>query len=93
MEEKSYKYGASDDEAEEYADQLAQETGRIFIHASNDVNTMAGQGTIGLDAILEMPDFDVILVPVGGGGLLNGIATAAKELNPAVCGKINWNTK
>lgn len=54
---------------------------------------MAGQGTIGLDAILEMPDFDVILVPVGGGGLLNGIATAAKELNPAVCGKSNWNTK
>ncbi|WP_044640893.1 threonine ammonia-lyase [Risungbinella massiliensis] len=78
------QYGTSYDEAEEYAEQLAKETGRMFIHAFNDVVTMAGQGTIGLEAMLEKPDFDVILVPVGGGGLLNGIATVAKAINPDV---------
>lgn len=78
------QYGATYDQAEEYAEQLAKNTGRTFIHAFDDAVTMAGQGTIGLEAMLEKPDFDVILVPVGGGGLLNGIATSAKAINPDV---------
>ncbi|MFC4560037.1 threonine/serine dehydratase [Virgibacillus kekensis] len=78
------QYGATYDKAEEYAEQLAKDTGRTFIHAFDDAVTMAGQGTIGLEAMLEKPDFDVILVPVGGGGLLNGIATVAKAINPDV---------
>ncbi|WP_231638341.1 threonine ammonia-lyase [Rubeoparvulum massiliense] len=76
--------GTSYDEAEEYAYQLVKETGRTFIPAFDDVVTMAGQGTIGLEAMLEKPDFDLILVPVGGGGLINGIATAAKAIQPKV---------
>lgn len=78
------KLGTSYDEAEEYAYQLVKETGRTFIPAFDDVVTMAGQGTIGLEAMLEKPDFDLILVPVGGGGLINGIATAAKAIQPNV---------
>ncbi len=78
------QYGATYDEAEEYAEQLSKDTGRTFIHAFDDALTMAGQGTIGLEAMIQKPDFDVILVPVGGGGLLNGIATAAKVINPDV---------
>ncbi|AZV43868.1 pyridoxal-5'-phosphate-dependent protein subunit beta [Peribacillus asahii] len=62
------QYGVTYDEAEEYAVQLAKDTGRTFIHAFDDAVTMAGQGTIGLEAMLEKPNFDVILVPVGGGG-------------------------
>lgn len=77
-------HGDTYDEAEEYAERLAKESGRTFIHAFDDITVMAGQGTIGLEAMLEKPDFDIILVPVGGGGLLNGIATAAKAINPKV---------
>ncbi|MEH6942113.1 threonine ammonia-lyase [Bacillus sp. JJ722] len=78
------EFSATYDEAEEYAEQIEKDTGRTFIHAFDDVVTMAGQGTIGLESMLQKPDFDVILVPVGGGGLLNGIATAAKVINPDV---------
>ncbi len=77
-------YGKTYDDAEEFANRLALETGRTFIHAFNDPMIMAGQGTIGLEVLLEQPDFDKILVPVGGGGLLNGIATVAKSINPAI---------
>lgn len=77
-------HGDSYDEAEQHAYQLAKETGRTFVHAFEDNEIIAGQGTVGLEALLEEPDFDTILVPAGGGGLICGIAIAAKTINPAV---------
>lgn len=77
-------HGDSYDEAESYAYLLAKETGRTFVHAFEDNEIIAGQGTVGLEAMLEEPDFDAILVPAGGGGLICGVALAAKAINPAV---------
>lgn len=77
-------HGDNYDEAESYAYQLAKETGRTFVHAFEDNEIIAGQGTVGLEALLEEPDFDTILVPAGGGGLICGIAVAAKTFNPDV---------
>ncbi len=72
------------DEAYETAKKLEQENGYTFIHPFNDKEVMAGQGTIALEILEDMPDTDVILVPVGGGGLISGIAIAAKAINPNV---------
>lgn len=77
-------YGDNYDEAEAHAYQLAEETGRTFVHAFEDDHIIAGQGTVGLEALLEEPDFDTIIVPAGGGGLICGIATVAKAINPAI---------
>lgn len=63
---------------------MATETTKIFIHPYDDEEIMAGQGTIGLEILEELPDADYILVPVGGGGLIGGIAVAAKALRPAI---------
>jgi threonine dehydratase len=75
-------HGDSFDEAEEYAFQLADETGRVFVNAFEDDHIIAGQGTSALEALLEEPDFDAIVVPAGGGGLMCGVALAAKGINP-----------
>lgn len=72
------------DEAEEHALQLAEETGRVFINAFEDDLVVAGQGTAGLEALLEQPDADILLVPAGGGGLLCGVALVAKAINPNI---------
>lgn len=72
------------DEAEEHALKLAEETGRVFVNAFEDDLVVAGQGTAGFEALLEEPDTDIILVPAGGGGLLCGVALAAKAINPAI---------
>ncbi|MFY0545016.1 threonine ammonia-lyase [Brevibacillus sp. H7] len=77
-------FGDNYDEAEAHAYQLAKETGRTFVHAFEDNEIIAGQGTVGLEALLEEPDFDTIVVPAGGGGLICGIAIAAKAINPDV---------
>lgn len=77
-------HGDNYDEAEAYAYRLAEETGRTFVHAFEDNEIIAGQGTVALEALLEQPDFDAIVVPAGGGGLICGIAVAAKALNPAI---------
>lgn len=77
-------HGDSYDEAESHAYQLAEETGRTFVHAFEDNEIIAGQGTVGLEALLEEPDFDVILVPAGGGGLICGVTLAAKAIKPDV---------
>lgn len=77
-------HGDSYDEAELHAYQLAKETGRTFVHAFEDNEIIAGQGTVGLEALLEEPDFDTILVPAGGGGLICGIAIVAKTINPSI---------
>ena len=75
--------GAYDD-AYEYPCRLQQETGATFIHPFNDELVMAGQGTIGLEILDQLPDVEAVIVPVGGGGLLAGVAFAIKNLNPHV---------
>ena len=61
---------------------LVSETGRTLVHPYDDPFVMAGQGTVGLEVVEDVPDVDVVLVPVGGGGLVSGIATAVKGLRP-----------
>ncbi len=72
------------DDAYREALRLQAERGLTFIHPFNDPDVIAGQGTIGLEILEQLPDVDVILVPVGGGGLIAGVAYAVKALNPAV---------
>ena len=76
--------GATFDDAAHYARVLATEQGLTFVHAFNDEKIMAGQGTIGLEVLEALPNVTVLIVPIGGGGLIAGIATAVKALNPSV---------
>lgn len=85
------KYGANVilhgdvyDDAYEHARQLSEEQGRTFVHPFNDLAVATGQGTIALEILRELPDADYILVPMGGGGLSTGVATAAKMINPNI---------
>ncbi len=77
-------HGASFDEAGERARQLQGERGLTFVHAFDDPLTVAGQGTIGLEVLDALPDLDTIIVPVGGGGMIAGIAIALRALKPSV---------
>lgn len=72
------------DDAYAEAIRLRDEKGYTFIHPFDAENVIAGQGTIGLEIMNEMPDVDAIIVPIGGGGLISGVALAAKKLNPGV---------
>jgi threonine dehydratase len=72
------------DDAYNKALALRDERGYTFIHPFNDEDVIAGQGTIGLEIVNEMPDLDAVLVPIGGGGLISGIAFAVKSLNPKI---------
>jgi threonine dehydratase len=63
--------------------ELVEQTGRTLVHPFDHPLTIAGQGTVGLELIEDVPDADVVLVPVGGGGLISGIATAVKALRPS----------
>jgi len=83
-------YGATVDDspadipaAFEHLDRLIEETGRTLVHPYDDPVVMAGQGTVGLEMLEDVPGADVVLVQVGGGGLVSGIATAVKSLRPA----------
>jgi threonine dehydratase len=66
----------------ERLDRLVEETGRTLVHPYDDPLVMAGQGTVGLEILEDVPDAEVVLVQVGGGGLVSGIATAVKGLKP-----------
>lgn len=68
--------------AHQAAEAFARETGATYIPAYNDVDIIAGQGTIGLEILADLPETDLILVPIGGGGMIAGVATAAKAMNP-----------
>jgi len=76
-------YGEVFDESLAKALEIQQETGAIFVHPFDDPMTIAGQGTIGLEILDDLPDADVILVPVGGGGLISGITVAVKGIRPS----------
>ncbi|MGI6765256.1 MAG: threonine ammonia-lyase [Anaerovoracaceae bacterium] len=72
------------DEAYRHAMELSEREGYTFIHPFDDYDVICGQGTIGLEILKELPDIDEILVPIGGGGLIAGIALAIKTLKPSV---------
>ena len=72
------------DEAFAKACELQRETGATFVHAFDDPAVMAGQGTIGLEILAALPDVSAVVVPVGGGGLIAGMAAAIKQLAPKV---------
>jgi threonine dehydratase len=76
-------FGQTTDEALGYAKKLAKE-GRPLIHPFDDEEIIAGQGTIGLEILEEVPDTEAILVPIGGGGLISGIASIVKKKKPGV---------
>jgi threonine dehydratase len=77
-------HGANYDEACEEATRLCAAQGMTFIHPFDDVNVMAGQGTIGLELLEQIPQLEAVVVPIGGGGLIGGIACAIKESRPEV---------
>jgi len=72
------------DEAKEYALKMAEKEGLTFIHPFDDPDIIAGQGTIALEMLEANPDLDTLVIPIGGGGLIGGIATAAKAVKPDI---------
>jgi threonine dehydratase len=77
-------HGETFDDAAAHAQRLAQQHGYTPVHAFNDQLVIAGQGTIGLEMLEALPDLTCLVVPIGGGGLISGIATAVKTLKPGV---------
>jgi threonine dehydratase len=76
--------GPTLEESASYARDLAARDNLVFVHPYDDPLVMAGQGTIGLEMLDAVPDLDTLVIPIGGGGLIAGIATAAKARNPAI---------
>ena len=72
------------DDAYKKAKELEEKEGYVFVHPFNDEDVLDGQGTIALEILEELPETDIILVPIGGGGLISGIACAAKILKPEI---------
>ena len=77
-------HGERYDFAEQYAYKLAKESGATFISSYNDPFVVAGQGTVGLEILEELPTADSIIAPVGGGSVLSGVAVAAKSMKPDI---------
>jgi len=77
-------YGGNYDEAYAYAVTFAAENNYNFVHPFTDIEVMAGQGTVTLEMFEEVDDLDVLVVPVGGGGLISGMGVAAKALDPQI---------
>lgn len=76
--------GRNQDEAEDVAKELARERGLAFVSPFDDAAVIAGQGTIGLELLEDLPELDCVLVPLSGGGLIGGIALALKRADPAI---------
>jgi len=77
-------HGADYSEAQAEAHRIEREEGRTYVHAFDDEMVMAGQGTIGLEIVEDCPDVETVIVPIGGGGLISGIATAVKAHDPDI---------
>ena len=77
-------HGDTFDDSLAEARRRAEESGSVFLHAFNDARVIAGQGTIGLELLEQVPDLDAVMVPVGGGGLIGGIGCALKSANPNI---------
>jgi threonine dehydratase len=77
-------HGNSLDEARTHAEQLAQQQGLVFVHPYDDPDIVAGQGTVALEMLADVPGLDTLVVAVGGGGLIAGMATAARALQPGI---------
>ena len=72
------------DDASSHARKLCDERDLVFVHPFNDLDVMAGQGTVALEMLEDVPDLDVLPIPIGGGGLIAGCATAAKHMRPGI---------
>jgi threonine dehydratase len=77
-------FGHTYDDAEAEARRIERETGRVFVSPYNDPLVVAGQGTVALEILDDLPDVAQVLVPVGGGGLISGVGVALKAINPAI---------
>jgi threonine dehydratase len=77
-------HGSIWDEANEKARELVRERGLTYVHPFDDLQLIAGQGTLGLEVMRDWPEADVVVVPIGGGGLISGVSLAAKALKPSV---------
>lgn len=77
-------FGENYDEAYGHALELAREKGMTFVHPFNDLDVASGQGTLAFEILADLPDVDVIILPIGGGGLAAGVATLAKLLKPEI---------
>jgi threonine dehydratase len=76
--------GETYDEAYAYARSMEKQLGLTFVHPFDDPNVAAGQGTVGLEMLEDVPELETLVVPIGGGGLISGMATVAKALNPKI---------
>ncbi len=77
-------HGETFDEAYAYARQLEEELGLTFVHPFDDPHVAAGQGTVALEMLEDVPDLDMLVIPIGGGGLASGMGTAARALKPDI---------
>lgn len=77
-------HGEVYDEAYAHAKELEREKGYVFVHPYQDPEVIAGQGTIGLEILEELPNLESVIVPIGGGGIISGVATALKALKPDI---------
>jgi threonine dehydratase len=71
-------------EAQSTAEMVARERGLTFVHPYDDVQVIAGQGTVAIEMLEDVPDFDMLVIPIGGGGLIAGNAVAARAINPSI---------
>jgi threonine dehydratase len=77
-------HGTIWDEANDRAKELVRDRGLTYIHPFDDLQLIAGQGTVGLEILEDWPEADILVVPIGGGGLISGIALAAKSIKPGI---------
>jgi threonine dehydratase len=77
-------HGETVSEAESRAKRFVQDDGLVLVHPYDDPHIIAGQGTIGLEFLADAPDLEALVIPIGGGGLIAGVATAAKAIKPAI---------
>src|SRR5690606_18780710 len=76
--------GDTFDDAKAHGYQLANERGLVMIHPYDDEAVIAGQGTLALEMLEDQPDLDTMVIAIGGGGLISGIATAARAIKPGI---------